>query len=440
MSISRRVSGGAMLVAISVAVMGGAIAVTVLRSDGSKTFTAARPSHAAAARPKAVIDHLIWDLGTIESGKEFAHTFLVSNEGQAPLRLTRGPSECACTVTELPDEPIPPGGKAKVKLAFTEAAKQELLKLGPFARDVHLLTNDPDHRDIVLGVAATVNRRLIVAPTPITLAIDSSKPTPEPQRSAVAWVYSERWEAFELSVAKLSRENIHWRIEPATGEKLKEFKARSGYRVVVTLPAEMAEGRFAEWVEFAAKSAAGKGVSVGKGVRNRLQETAQQPQAKLGRGSHQETIADAASAADAISTSCRLDIQGRVDGRLTFYSPKVVRSNVLQLGVRQQGQRVHETLVMKVNDPRHRLTAVHIEAEPAFLQARLAPLPGGAKDVGLYRLEVEIPGDAPSCAYTGAHCGSIRLRTDHPRLGVIELKVEFVLTGGSGGAGHVATR
>jgi len=88
-------------------------------------------------------------------------------------------------------------------------------------------------------------------------------------------------------------------------------------------------------------------------------------------------------------------------------------------------------LLMKVNDPERRLVAERVEAEPKFLHARLVPYAGGSKPIGLYRIEVEIPTDAPSCAFTGAHCGVIRLRTDHPRLPVIELKVDFVLAPGA---------
>ena len=95
---------------------------------------------------------------------------------------------------------------------------------------------------------------------------------------------------------------------------------------------------------------------------------------------------------------------------------------------------------MKVSDQRRRLTAERIETEPAFLHARLTPYAAGSRDVGLYRLEVEIPGDAPSCAYTGEHRGVVRLRTDHPRLRTIELQVDFVLAAGGGSPGNVAAR
>ncbi len=98
-----------------------------------------------------MVDHLTHNVGVIESAAEMEHTFVIRNEGQAPLRLTRGPSSCACTLTELPDEPVPPGGRAKVKMGITESAKNDRLKPGPFSRDIHVLTNDPDHPDIVAG-------------------------------------------------------------------------------------------------------------------------------------------------------------------------------------------------------------------------------------------------------------------------------------------------
>ncbi len=420
MAVSRRVFAGATLVAIGVAVMGAAIAVAVFRANGSKLLAAIRPAAVPAAGPKALVDHLTYDLGVIESGAEIEHTFLIRNEGQAPLQLIEGPSSCACLLIELPKTPVPPGERVKVKMGITEAVKQDQLKPGHFSRDMHVLSNDPDHPDITLRLIATVNHRLTVMPLLATLAIDSSKPSSQQERSFEAWVYSERWEGFELSVAKLSQPQMQCRIEPAPEAKLEELHALHACRVVVTLPPEMPEGRFAEWIEFAARQ---------KGVQNRLPVDWQQLAA--GPGLLPEPVSGPAT--------CRLEIQGRVNGRLTFYSPKIVEGNVLQLGMRPRGQRVREILVMKVNDEQHRLAA-RIETEPAFLQARLTPYASGPKELGLYRLEVEIPADTPACAYTGKHRGVVRLRTDHPRLPLIELQVDFVLAGGNEAPGPVAAR
>jgi len=379
MPFARRVSGSAVLVMIGIGLMGAAIAAMFWLGH-------------AGVGPKAIVDHLSWDLGVIESGKELGHTFIVRNAGQVPLRLMPGPKLCACTVTGLPDEPIPPGGQAEVKMGFTEVAKRDELKPGHFSKGIRVLTNDPEHPDILLELTATVNRRVAVVPSPLTLTIDSSKPSS--RRSAETWIYSERWKAFELSSARASQKNIQWRIEPATEEKLNELKALSGYRVFVTMPAEMAEGRFADWIEFAAKPVAGKG-----------------------------------------EAACRLEIQGRVEGRLEFFGPKIVGRNVLRLGSLQQGEPARETVLMKINDQRRQLAVEQIEVEPAFLRARIVPYAAGPKPIGLYRVEVAIPADAPSGAFLGTHCGIVRLKTDHPRLPIIELRVDFAVAGRSENAG-----
>ena len=413
MAVSRGAFAGAALVILGAAVTGIAVTALVFRADGRKSPAAVGPRPAAAG-PRAVVDKSTYDAGIVESTAQMEHTFVIRNEGQAPLLLARGPSSCSCTTIKLPKGPIPPGERAEVTMGISDSAKKDDLKQGPSSRNIHVLTNDPGHPDLELTIAVTIKRRVTVAPSPLTLAIDSSKSSPHEERSVEACVYSERWDAFDLSVAKTSRPQLQCRIEPATAAKLKELGARHGYRVVATLPPDMAEGRFAEWIEFA--------------VREKRDNTVR----NHGAGSSPEPVPG--------TTTCRLEIQGRVSGRLTFYSPKLVDRNVLQLGTRPQGERIHETLVMKLSDKRRRLTAERIETEPAFLHARLAPYAGGPNDAGLYRLEVEIPGDAPSCAYTGEHRAVVRLRTDHPRLRVIELQVDFVLAAGDEGPGHVAAR
>jgi hypothetical protein len=376
----RRVSGKTALSAIGIGLAGVAIVAAVW-------------SIRAAAVPKAEVDHLSWDLGVIESSEQLGHTFIIHNVGRAPLRLMPGPKLCACTVTGLPDEPIPPGGQAEVKMGFTAAAKRDELKPGHFSKAIRVLTNDPERADILLELTATVNRRVAALPAQLTLTIDSSKPSS--QRSAETWIYSECWKRFELSAAKVSRKGLQWRIEPATEKKLNELKALSGYHVFVTMPPEMPDGRFAEWIEFAAKPAAGT---------------------------------DEAAA-------CRLEIHGRVEGRLEFFGPKIVGRNVLRLGSLQQGEPARETVLMKINDQRRQLAVEQIEVEPAFLRARIVPYAAGPKPIGLYRVEVAIPADAPSGAFLGTHCGIVRLKTDHPRLPIIELRVDFAVAGRSENAG-----
>jgi hypothetical protein len=388
MFTSYRTFGGEVITTIGMGATGVAIAAAVLCSSQSKTAATPPLGRAALTRPIAVVDHRSWDLGVIESGQELRHTFIIRNAGQTPLTLARGPKLCACTITDLPAEPVPPGGQAEVTMRFTESAKSDTLKPGRFSKGVRVLTNDPENPDLLLEITATVNRRVSVAPSPLTLLIDSSKPVSPRQRSAETLVYSERWQRFELSAVEASRKDLSWRTEPAKEAELKELKATGGCRIFVTLPPDMAEGRFVEWIDFAAVPSAALGDAPPR---------------------HRSTPPEPACC-------FRLEIRGRVAGRLEFFGPKIVGSNVLRLGSLRQGEPVRDIVLMKINDPCRRLCVARIETDPAFLRARLAPYASGSKQSGLYRIEVEIPADAPSCAFLVGHCGVIRLRTDHPRL------------------------
>ena len=245
-----------------------AIIVTPLVAMSFPELNHRSVNNVAVGGPKAVVDHLSWDLGVIESGEELGHTFIIRNAGQAPLRLARGPKLCACTVTGLPDEPIPPGGQAEVKMGFTASAKKDEAQAGALLEGhpgAHQRSRNPD---ILLELTATVNRRVSVAPSPLTLAIDSSKPSSPRQRSAETLVYSERWKAFELSAVKPRGRTSSGGSSRRRKKNSRQLKARSGYRVFVTMPPEMAEGRFAEWIDFAAKPAAAKDAAAPEAARS----------------------------------------------------------------------------------------------------------------------------------------------------------------------------
>lgn len=391
MAVSRRFAVNALVLATALAAIGAAVALGLVgrRGLGSQ----------AQASPKAVVDQSPCELGVIESPEEFHHAFVIRNEGESPLQLAPGPSSCKCMVADVPETPVPPGGQAEILVHPSSAALNDELKSGPVSRGFVVRTNDPDQETLVLVLSAKVHRRLAAAPSPLTLHINSVDSATEEKRSSEVVVYSQRWDRFDLSTAKASLEGMKWRIEPASENKLHELEARGGYRVAITMPPGMADGPFSEWIEFAAKpTEAGESVP-----------------------------------------PLRLKIQGRLDGRLTFHGAKITAGELLQLGSLRQGEPVHESVMMKVNDERRKLVVTQIETKPEFLRAKLAPYANGLEEKGLYRIEVEIPSDAPAGAFTGKRVGLVRLKTDHPRLPTIELKVDFVV-GASGISGGVAAR
>jgi hypothetical protein len=303
-------------------------------------------------------------------------------------------------VGNLPDEPIPPGGRADINVGFSDAAKKDELKTGAFSESVGIRTNDPDRENVFLKISATVRRPLEIKSSPITLTIKTTDAEAAEKRWGEAYIYSKIWDRFDLVGVKGSREGMKWRIEPATEQQLKQLEARSGYCVAVTLPPDMEYGEFKERLELVA------------------------------------TSADARERAHKL----HLEIQGKIEGRLVIFGAKVDSSQVLRLGALDEGESAKEIILMKVNDRRQSLTIEHIETEPEFMRVRVFPLTSEAAKAGLYRIEVEIPGNARPCDYMGAQTGMIRIKTDHPRLPVIDLKVSFAVVGAGMHARQIAGR
>jgi hypothetical protein len=57
----------------------------------------------------------------------------------------------------------------------------------------------------------------------------------------------------------------------------------------------------------------------------------------------------------------------------------------------------------------------------------VSPLSPGAAKLGNYRIEVEVPADAPEGNFMGIQSGHVEIETDHPKVPVLSLKVEFAV-------------
>jgi hypothetical protein len=122
-----------------------------------------------------------------------------------------------------------------------------------------------------------------------------------------------------------------------------------------------------------------------------------------------------------------LDIAGTKLSRISIYGSKLDGGKVVRLGTVRQGEGAQERLTTKVRDDHRRLVINRVEAEPDFLRGQVAPDDSAGEDVGLYRINLEIPPDAPVCSYLDGR-GKIRIVSDHPTLPVLSLDVAFTVT------------
>ncbi len=88
--------------------------------------------------PKFVVDATTHNFETMQRGSSKEHAFKVTNEGARPLTVEVLNTTCKCTVGDVADAPIPPGGTVDVKLSWVAKAMP-----GSFRQTATLKTNDP---------------------------------------------------------------------------------------------------------------------------------------------------------------------------------------------------------------------------------------------------------------------------------------------------------
>ena len=125
-------------IGVGTALVRGKIAPWDQARDMGKPSPAAALPKPGEPTSKVKVDATEFDFGSMDFESKGRHDFTFTNVGQAPLTLTAGGTSCRCTLSELGEEEIPPGGSAKVTLTWKPAEKP-----GPYQQTAKILTNDP---------------------------------------------------------------------------------------------------------------------------------------------------------------------------------------------------------------------------------------------------------------------------------------------------------
>lgn len=90
----------------------------------------------ADGTPKIKFTETVRDFGTIKNDRPAVHDFEFINEGDGNLVLLDATAECGCTRPEIPEKPIAPGKKGKVKVSFNPIGRP-----GSFEKTITVKTN-----------------------------------------------------------------------------------------------------------------------------------------------------------------------------------------------------------------------------------------------------------------------------------------------------------
>lgn len=113
------------------------------------------PFLSGSEQPKILVPETSYDFGRIGPQDIVERTFVVRNNGDAPLTISRAYTTCGCTTAEFSASVIPPGKVATVKVIFDagyhDTAGQTV------RRGVIIENNDPNQSQAEIWVQAAVN-------------------------------------------------------------------------------------------------------------------------------------------------------------------------------------------------------------------------------------------------------------------------------------------
>ena len=89
------------------------------------------------------------DYGTIEKGSDGVRIFEFTNNGDAPLVISKVSSSCGCTIPKKPEEPILPGQTGEIQV------KYDTKRVGPIRKAITVISN-ADTPTVILKIKGEV--------------------------------------------------------------------------------------------------------------------------------------------------------------------------------------------------------------------------------------------------------------------------------------------
>ncbi len=346
------------------------------------TAGAAEPSvgRAESDDPRAVVDEAEHHFGTMDALQHGSHKFTVRNEGKQPLTLQSSGTTCRCTVSDVPADSIPPGGSAQIEVRWNTGSAQK-----HFAQTASVSTNDPKNGHLLFRVVGSVRNRILVEPSEFVF----SRVEPDKSCESGVLIYSQVWPKFSLRNFRCTLPGFEWNVERVELPRDDELARGDCYRVSLKTPPDLQSGHFSGTLNFT-------------------------------------LVPDSDNAAP---QPCELLVSGKVLRRLSVYGPQIDSDGVVDLGLLPGGKAHHATLLVKIRDAQPQLTFETVKAEPDFVQARIEAESEQDREKGIYRLRLTIPANAPVANHWDKP-GTLRIVTDHPRIGQVDLQLRFSIIGG----------
>ena len=202
-------------------------AFAVLGSAALAAEPASAPASAPAGTPKYRCDRPVYELSKVWAGDAVQHTFIIHNDGDAPLLISKVEVSCGCMVADDHSRSIPPGGEGKVPVTLHTALGAKSVH-----KELYVNCNDPRNPRNTLVLEGQLTAR--IEPDPLLGANWGRYQSGMPKSKTVK-LTNNTGQPLKLEVTK-SEDQAGFKIE------LKETKPGQSWDLIATLPEPLPEG------------------------------------------------------------------------------------------------------------------------------------------------------------------------------------------------------
>ena len=108
------------------------------------------PAEQAKGTPKMVSPEPVYQFGEMDNNKKVEHAFIVRNDGDATLNISRVKTSCGCTVAQPEKKVLAPGEATKVNATLSLRGRQ-----GKVTKSITVYSDDPETPSFVLKFEGT---------------------------------------------------------------------------------------------------------------------------------------------------------------------------------------------------------------------------------------------------------------------------------------------
>jgi hypothetical protein len=376
-------------------------------AGGGQGSPPGRPTSGPA--PRVAVDRADYEFGEMDVAAAGRHDFTFTNQGDAALELAVGRTSCRCTVGQLTDLSIAPGGSGKVTVKWTAESGE-----GPYRQSVSIRTNDPAQPNVTLTISGQFVRLVRAVPPELVLGrVSLSQPVAGQVRllcyadeplKVVSSGLSDRQTAHQFEVT----------FEPLTADQLKE--AAGG---------EEGPGGLRQPEE---RERTGDQGSPRSGY---LLQVALKPGLPL--GPFKQTIL-LQTDLESVPT-LRIPLSGTIVGDISIVGPGWNdEAGVLTLGTLSSREQTERQLLLVARGPYSKeVQFTLLRTDPDLLQVDLERLKEttavGSGAVTQTPLVIRVPKGSRRANYLGPRLGEILIGTTHPDVPLLQIRVLFAVEG-----------